>query len=176
VTVEDLLDHRSGIFDVINDYKSTYTVSTDPTDATLQQVLDRPPVDEPGTVTRYTNPGFWLLGKIVERATSRPLAAELEERIFGPARMTSSTAGDRPGRGEGAGARVRRRGQGRHPGRLHRPWAAGGVVSDGGRVRERRRQGGGDGQRDRRVRGDLPLRTCVGGRTQMADRTILAAS
>lgn len=88
VTIEDLLDHRSGIWDVTA--RTNYDWGTDLTDRRLQELLDHPPTGPADAVTRYTNPGYWLLGKIVERATGHLLATVLHDRVFAPAGMNDS--------------------------------------------------------------------------------------
>ena len=85
VTVEDLLDHRSGIWDVTE--HTSYEAGTDLTDQRLRQLLDHPRTGPPDETTSYTNPGYWLLGKIIERATGHPLDTELHNRVFAPAGM-----------------------------------------------------------------------------------------
>ncbi|GAA1976475.1 serine hydrolase domain-containing protein [Nocardioides panacihumi] len=134
VTVEDLLDHRSGILDVFNEDPKAYPLDADPTDAKLRQVLDHPPVDEPGTVSRYTNAGYWLLGKIIERATGHPLAAELRQRIFVPAGMTSTALATDLDEERNLAHGYDENGKDITAGDFSGPWAAGGVVSTVGDV------------------------------------------
>lgn len=134
VTVEDLLDHRSGIVDVYNDDPKAYPLGADPTDATLRRVLARPPVDKPGTVSRYTNSGFWLLGKIVERTTGHPLAVELRRRVFEPAGMAATTLATNLHDESGLAHGYDERRDDITPGDFTGPWAAGGGVSTVGDV------------------------------------------
>ncbi len=42
----------------------------------------------PGSRFLYSNTNFWLLGKVIEKASRLPLAEFLEDRIFGPLGMT----------------------------------------------------------------------------------------
>ena len=127
VTIEDLLDHRSGIWDVVN--HTDFDVGTDLTDRRLRQLLDHPPTGPPDTASRYTNPGYWLLGKIIERATGRPLATELRNRVFAPAGMTdavlSTDLDDEADLVRGYDANNRDITLGDYTG----AWAAGGVVA-----------------------------------------------
>jgi D-alanyl-D-alanine carboxypeptidase len=129
VTVEDLLDHRSGIVDVPNVHPRAYPLSADPTDAELRRILDHPPVDRPGTVSRYTNPGFWLLGKIVERITTHPLAAELRRRVLTPAGMSATDLANDLDVEPHLAHAYDEKGRDITPGDFSGPWAAGGVVS-----------------------------------------------
>lgn len=45
----------------------------------------------PGTAYEYSNLGFGLLGRVVLRATGRPVQAHISERLLGPLHMTRST-------------------------------------------------------------------------------------
>jgi D-alanyl-D-alanine carboxypeptidase len=131
VTIEDLLDHRSGIFDVVN-AEPDVPLDIDLTDQRLRRLLDHPPTGPPDKTTRYTNPGYWLLGKIIERATGHQLAHELDTRVFTPAGMTDTVL-SADLRGEPRLVH----GYNKHddditPGDYTGPWAAGGVVTTGG--------------------------------------------
>lgn len=131
VTIEDLLDHRSGIFDVAN-ADPDFPLDIDLTDQRLRRLLDHPPTGPPGKTTRYTNPGYWLLGRIVERATGRQLAHELDMRVFTPAGMTDTVL-SADLRGEPRLVRgYDKNGEDITPGDYTGPWAAGGVVTTGG--------------------------------------------
>jgi CubicO group peptidase (beta-lactamase class C family) len=48
----------------------------------------------PGTKWEYSNIDFMLLAKIAERVSGMPLSAFLQERIFGPLRMTHTSLND----------------------------------------------------------------------------------
>lgn len=89
-TIEDLLSHRTGIFDVTDAAGENFDVGVDLTDEKLRELLDHPLTDPPGTKTRYSNPNFWVVGKIVEAATGHPLTSELERRVFTPAGMKTA--------------------------------------------------------------------------------------
>jgi D-alanyl-D-alanine carboxypeptidase len=131
VTIEDLLDHRSGIFDVVN-ANPDIPLDIDLTDRRLRRLLDHPPTGPPGKATRYTNPGYWLLGKIIERATNRQLAQELGTRVFTPAGMTDTVL-SADLRSEPRLVRAYdKNGDDITPGDYTGPWAAGGVVTTAG--------------------------------------------
>ena len=131
VTIEDLLDHRSGIFDVVN-AEPDVPLGIDLTDQRLRRLLDHPPTGPPDKTTRYTNPGYWLLGKIIERATGHQLARELDTRVFTPAGMTDTVL-SADLRGEPRLVRgYNKDGDDITPGDYTGPWAAGSVVTTGG--------------------------------------------
>jgi CubicO group peptidase (beta-lactamase class C family) len=46
---------------------------------------------EPGRTYRYSNPGYWLAGYLVEVLSGRPFADAMAERLFRPLGMTSTT-------------------------------------------------------------------------------------
>jgi len=78
VTVRDLLGHTSGLPD--------YTQGMDPMvaldrDALLGRVADGPLQFRPGTMRRYSNSNYLLLGWIVESVTGSTYEAQLEKRI-----------------------------------------------------------------------------------------------
>ncbi|HEX4592723.1 MAG TPA: serine hydrolase domain-containing protein, partial [Bryobacteraceae bacterium] len=45
----------------------------------------------PGRIYSYSNPGFWLAGYLAESVSGKPYADVIEERLFGPLGMKSST-------------------------------------------------------------------------------------
>jgi CubicO group peptidase (beta-lactamase class C family) len=46
---------------------------------------------KPGAIFSYANPGFWLAGYVAESVAGKPYADVMEERVFGPVGMASST-------------------------------------------------------------------------------------
>ncbi len=88
VTIEHLLTHTSGI--------KSYTakpgfMQTLAKDVTVQQMVDSIKPDplefEPGTRWRYSNSGYFLLGAIIEKASSMAYADFMAQRIFEPLGM-----------------------------------------------------------------------------------------
>ncbi|MGM0669949.1 MAG: serine hydrolase domain-containing protein [Gemmatimonadota bacterium] len=94
VTVRQLLTHTSGI----PDYEEIQTYEAYRFRFTPEEILrvahSRPMDFEPGTGYRYSNTGYFLLSLLVERLEGAPLGEVLEERIFGPLRMTQSRMAD----------------------------------------------------------------------------------
>jgi len=89
ITLEELLSHRSGVHDITND--GPWRWETDLTVDRLRRLLARPLDDPPGTTSSYSNSNYMILGKIIEAATSRPIAGVLQERVFDPAGMTTAS-------------------------------------------------------------------------------------
>jgi CubicO group peptidase (beta-lactamase class C family) len=93
VTIEQLLNHTSGIHD--------YVSGGFPTDAGDGWRLDperhrffarmTPVFDfEPGTHWLYSNSGYALLGEIVEKASGQPYGAYVKTNLFDPAGMSTT--------------------------------------------------------------------------------------
>lgn len=99
VTVEQLLAHRSGIGDYLDEEAGqsidAYVMPVpvhqlDRAEAYLPALGGRPMVAEPGEGFRYNNSGFVLLALLAERASAVPFPELVQRRVFGPAGMTSS--------------------------------------------------------------------------------------
>jgi D-alanyl-D-alanine carboxypeptidase len=134
VTVRHLLTHTSGIksyTDVFGEQKivdSQVFTSTE----ILALVKDAPLQFTPGEKYAYSNTGYYLLGMIVEKASGKPYATFLTERIFKPLGMTSTALDDyadaRPIRAKGYATA---NGQTKPAEHTHptQPFAAGALVS-----------------------------------------------
>ena len=97
VTVEQLLAHRSGIGDYldedllgeITDYPMTEPLHSLATTAGYLPALSRLSMrDPPGTVFRYNNAGYVVLALIAERASGVAFHDLVEQRVCDPAGMT----------------------------------------------------------------------------------------
>ncbi|MEE1739048.1 serine hydrolase domain-containing protein [Streptomyces sp. BE147] len=108
ITVRQLLNQRTGLFDVINE---TTEIFPHPTDAqgfrdwiaagglnrtfTARELVSKsmahPPHFEPGAKYRYSNTNFTLLGMIIEAATGNSYAHEIRHRILRPLGMTKTS-------------------------------------------------------------------------------------
>lgn len=85
VTLRDLLTHTSGM--------GEYAV-TGPhwTLAEMSRSIAREPLRfQPGTHWAYSTAGFDVLGRVVEVVSGMPFAQFLQERLFGPLQMDSTT-------------------------------------------------------------------------------------
>lgn len=93
-TVRDLLANESGIPDYVDtafvlakfdDPWRTWTV-----DEAIARLAGRAPLFPAGTSFAYSNTGFLLAGKIVERAGGAPLSAQLAARVLEPLGLRST--------------------------------------------------------------------------------------
>lgn len=105
ITVRQLLSHRSGLFDPVNDgdlfpndpaawltwyakggLKRTYT----PHELVAKSVAHAP-LFEPGTQYHYSNISFNLIGMIIDQVTGHSYAQEISRRVLRPLGMTRTT-------------------------------------------------------------------------------------
>ena len=93
VTIRQLISHTSGIPNPIplRWVHRAESHSQFDEDAALATVLhDYPHLSfKPGTKYAYSNIGYWLLGKIVERATGLTFSSFVTQQIFGPLSIKS---------------------------------------------------------------------------------------
>ena len=92
ITVRELLQHTSGIYNYTNDPGFWPAVKADPTRvwpprALIAIAVAHPPLFPPGTAFAYSNTEYLLLGLVIEKATGHPLGRELADRIFAPLGM-----------------------------------------------------------------------------------------
>lgn len=88
VTADQLLSHQSGFFD-----EAPMFGSHDET-ALEQEVRSWSAsrfFTEPGKIFSYSNPGYWFAGFLIEHASRRKYADQLDESIFAPLGMTRTT-------------------------------------------------------------------------------------
>jgi len=82
ITIGQMLNHSSGIFNFTNDSTYTSKLSRKTTQAEmLASFKAAKPVFEPGTKHQYSNTNFILLGFIIEKLDKKPYAAALKSRI-----------------------------------------------------------------------------------------------
>lgn len=86
ITVRDLLLHVGGLIpdNALRDYQ-------DGLETAWQRICDLKPISEPGEKFAYTDVGFIVLGKLVERVSGKPLDQFAADEIFGPLDMSSTT-------------------------------------------------------------------------------------
>lgn len=91
ITVRQLLCHTSGLPEDVAGRMGRFT-----TPATIAQITDlmcRLPLQStPGEVLRYSNAGYGVLGRLVERVSGRAIWSVAADRIFAPLGMTDTTA------------------------------------------------------------------------------------
>ncbi|MBV8501393.1 MAG: beta-lactamase family protein [Paucibacter sp.] len=132
VTLRQLLSHTGGVTEYMpQDYVTPK--ERQPTTATdLVAELATHPLDfEPGTHWQYSNGGYVIAGRVVERVSGQPLIDFLRSRIFAPLGMSTVIDTD-PGLGAADAVGTTRRGLGpiRTASRFGRGWmqAAGGLA------------------------------------------------
>ncbi|MFF3016663.1 serine hydrolase domain-containing protein [Streptomyces sp. NPDC057939] len=96
ITVRQLADMRSGLFDYTRDEKFLAGLRADPHRAyTPRQVLDvafaHPPGFAPGAKWDYSNTNTILLGLLVEKVSGQRLGDFLRDRVFAPLRLTDTS-------------------------------------------------------------------------------------
>jgi D-alanyl-D-alanine carboxypeptidase len=101
ITVYQLLNHRSGLFDFGGDRKFVAAAFRDPMrdwkPRELVAIATRhKPYFAPGAGWRYSETNYYVLGLIVEAATRRSLAGELDRRIFAPLRLRATSFPSKP--------------------------------------------------------------------------------
>ncbi len=91
VTLEQLLEHSSGLGNIFNERWMTADKNRfiEPRDF-FELFTDEPLLFAPGTSRQYSNAGFIVLGAIVEAASGQAYSDYVEQHIFAPAGMTRS--------------------------------------------------------------------------------------
>ena len=94
ITIDQLLSHRSGLYNFTED--TTWVAGHMPakTPAQMLQLIGRgKPAFAPGTKAAYSNSGYVLLGYIVERLTRLPYAQALQKRVLTKAGLVNTYCG-----------------------------------------------------------------------------------
>ncbi|MFE2637835.1 serine hydrolase domain-containing protein [Streptomyces scopuliridis] len=102
VTVRQLLNHTSGVFNynsdpefrqkVAGDGFLTHRYDTWQPEQLVALAMSHPPYFAPGTGFHYSNTNYILAGMIVERVTGRPYGTEIERRILRPLKLRATSA------------------------------------------------------------------------------------
>ena len=89
ITLLDLMNHVSGYTDYYPlDFVDRRMLAPIAPDDLIRDYAGRPLDFEPGTRWSYSNTGFVLLGRIIERVSGQPLGTFFSENIFKPLGMT----------------------------------------------------------------------------------------
>ncbi|QEV48974.1 class A beta-lactamase-related serine hydrolase [Streptomyces vinaceus] len=96
ITVRQLADMRSGLFDYTKDEKWLAGLRADPHRAyTPRRLVDigfgHPPNVEPGAKWEYSNTNTVLLGMLVEKVSGQGLSDYLREHVFAPLKLTDTS-------------------------------------------------------------------------------------
>jgi D-alanyl-D-alanine carboxypeptidase len=90
ITIHQLLNHTSGIYDFENDprvlkpyFEGDLGYRWAPPDL-VAVAVSHPPLFAPGTRYEYSNTNYLIAGLIIEAVTGSTLADQLQQRVFGP--------------------------------------------------------------------------------------------
>ena len=102
ITVRQLLNHTSGLFNFTDDEGFNARLHRDlEFDVTPRAAVaianSRPLGFKPGTNWAYSNTGYHVLGLVIERTTAKPLRRVLSERLFEPLGLGSTSFEPSPG-------------------------------------------------------------------------------
>ena len=89
ITIAELLEMRSGLYNYTNAPEVSATIDRNPTKVwtpaeLLAIAFAHPPNFPPGTAYEYNNTNYALLGLIVEKVDAKPLAQSMQNRLFAP--------------------------------------------------------------------------------------------
>ncbi len=88
ITVEHLLDHTSGLYSANEDPEVHRLARRLSFEDRLAVIVRHGPLFCPGAHWRYSNTGYDLLGRIIERVDGRPYAQAVTARIIAPLGLT----------------------------------------------------------------------------------------
>lgn len=111
ITLRHLLHHTGGIqeFGQMPELRAMQLMMnrSATTDDVYKVVKGYPPKFPAGTMQMYSNTGYWLLGRVIEKASGLTYEDYIEKRIFAPLKMSRSmycdTTEDVPNRAVGHG-------------------------------------------------------------------------
>jgi D-alanyl-D-alanine carboxypeptidase len=96
ITLRELMNHTSGLFNYtddaafVNDPIANFSRAWTPSEL-LALAFAHPPNFAPGANWSYSNTNYIVLGLVVEAMTKKPLGDVLQERIFTPLALTSTS-------------------------------------------------------------------------------------
>jgi D-alanyl-D-alanine carboxypeptidase len=96
ITLRELMNHTSGLFNYtddtafVNDPITNFARVWTPSQL-LALAFAHPPNFSPGTKWSYSNTNYIVLGLVVETVTGKPLGQDLQERIFAPLNLRSTS-------------------------------------------------------------------------------------
>lgn len=95
ITIQQLLSHRSGIPDIINDGWHPEILNGLTHTRLINYLSNNPRLEfEPGSQFDYSNTGYMLLATLIERKTGLSFSDYMQRNIFEPANMKSSYIND----------------------------------------------------------------------------------
>jgi CubicO group peptidase (beta-lactamase class C family) len=92
ITIHHLMAHQSGIPDFTSSFDYRGTVSRLPfgKDEFIKEYCSGDLAHEPGTIYSYSNTGYIILGRIIEKVTRKTFEQNLQKRILDPLKMKNS--------------------------------------------------------------------------------------
>ncbi len=98
VTIQQLLNHTSGLYDYLDPLKFELLSINEPfkkgtPKEKLKLAYGKKPTNKPGEKYAYSNTNYVLLGLLIENKLSKPLEEVLRDRIFQPLNLTSAYMG-----------------------------------------------------------------------------------
>jgi CubicO group peptidase (beta-lactamase class C family) len=97
VTLRHLLTHTSGVFDYTHDEALMSARGKPMTQArVLETFAQKPLAFAPGAEHAYSNSNYFLLGMTIERVSGLSYEQYMQQEVFGPAGMKSSSTIDAP--------------------------------------------------------------------------------
>lgn len=91
VTLHHLLNHTSGVQDIFNaEFQDRRKDLLKTVDDFVRLFSGKPLLFQPGTKWRYSNGGFTLAGKVLEKVGGKPYWQIVKETVFDPAGMNDS--------------------------------------------------------------------------------------
>ena len=92
ITLHHLLCHQSGIKDYSNDLAMFGDEITDK--LIMKRLIQEKLLFDPGTRSRYSNSGYFLLGRIIEKISGLSYSEFIQYNIFDPLKMKNSVVYD----------------------------------------------------------------------------------
>jgi D-alanyl-D-alanine carboxypeptidase len=94
ITLRELMNHTSGLFNYtdafVDDPIADFTRTWSPSEL-LALAFTHPPNFAPGTNWSYSNTNYIVLGLVVEAVTGKALGEQLQDRIFAPLGLASTS-------------------------------------------------------------------------------------
>lgn len=95
ISIRDMLGHKSGIFDYVNDLSDESNVSKSNFKSTIDFIASFKPNFNPGEDFRYSNSNYLILGLIIEEIDNSTLEASIFNRISTKIDLSSTLLGNR---------------------------------------------------------------------------------
>ncbi|MCU7615866.1 beta-lactamase family protein [Chryseobacterium sp. PBS4-4] len=99
ITVSHMLNHSSGLGDYVQGKNEPRWLEKKTTDEQIiKRIIEQGSQFEPGTMQQYSNSGYYLLAKILEKITNRSYEENLDQYIIKPLQLKQFyTANKKPG-------------------------------------------------------------------------------